>query len=313
MKFLKQILKRMGTINGRRKKIFFISNVIDLALIALVMTALLSYYLYKKLEVDVPVKNGPALVQTVRAKEASMPEVLDTIGLLSAVQEITIKAPAMGRIQIEVPSGTWVKAGTLLAALIGGPEVRAPFDGYLTDWLVKTGEIVPANTVLVDIVNTDSLSLTYKIPEQYAEKLALGQTIEVTVRAIPSKSFKGIVRFIAPVVDNKTFTILVKAELENNDQILWPGMSTHVVHLFEANPHVIVVPESALNLTLEGYEVWTVKGSKIVREPVVIGTRRGGRVQIVKGISLNDSVIITRTDLLKEGIEAKAEDWTGAW
>lgn len=284
-----------------------------IALVILFITALFSKYLYQKLAVDTPLKTMPILVQTVRAKEASMPEVLDTIGLLSAVQEITIKATAIGKIQILVPSGTWVKAGTLLATLIGGPEVRAPFDGYLTDWLVKTAEIVPANTVLVDIVNTDSLSLSYKVPEQYAEKLALGQPIEITVRAVPKKRFKGTVQFIAPVVDKRTFTILVKAEMENTDQMLWPGMSTHVVHLFKANPQAIVVPESALNLTLEGYEVWTVKASKIVREPVEIGTRREGRVQIVKGIALEDTVIITRTDLLKEGMEAKVEAWTGAW
>lgn len=289
-------------------------TVIISALLGLVLTAWIAHIWYQKLGTGNPLQQKPMTVQTARAKEASMPEVLDTIGLLSAVQELTLKnGVGPGKIQVLVPSGTWVKARTLLATLIGGPEVRAPFDGYLTDWLVKTGELVPANAPLVDIVNTDSLTVTYRVPEQYAEKLALGQTVEITTRAFPNQPFKGIVRFIAPVVDKKTFTILVKAEVENSDQKLWPGMSAHVLHLFKENPQAIVVPESALQLTLGGYEIWTVKDSKIVRVPVEIGTRRQGRVQVVQGIHLNDVVIVTRTDLLKEGTEVKAEDWTGAW
>lgn len=288
--------------------------VIIIALLGLVLTAWAAQVLYKKLGTDQSPKAAPIVVQTVQAKEASMPEVLDTIGLLSAVQELSIKnGVGAGKIQILVPSGTWVKAGTLLATLIGGPEVRAPFDGYLADWFVKTGELVAANAPLVDVVNTDNLTLTYKVPEQYAEKLELGQKIELTARAFPDKIFKGTVRFIAPMVDKKTFTILVKAEVDNAEQQLWPGMSTHVVHLFKENPHAIVIPESALKLTLEGYEVWTVKDSKIVRQPVTVGTHRHGRVQIIKGIHLNDTVIITRTDLLKEGLDATPKDWTGAW
>ncbi len=282
-------------------------------LIILIITAFLAHFWYKSLNNSTSDKMAPIVVQTTQAKEANMPEVIDTIGLLSAEQEITLKAPVPGKINIITPSGTWVKAGTLLATAIGGAEVRAPFDGYLSDWIVKSGELVAANTILVDIVNTDRLSLAYKVPEQYAQKLAEGQTVEITVRPFPDKIFKGNVQFIAPIVDKKTLTILVKADVENSDHTLWPGMSTHVMHLFKANPAAVVVPEAALNLTLEGYEVWVVKDGKIVRQPVEVGTRRGGRVQIIKGIEANDTVIVTRTDLLKEGLNATPEAWTGAW
>jgi len=301
-------LNNLKQLNNIKHKTLVIS-----VLVVLTITGFLATYWYKNIDATSPSKTVPLLVQTALAKEASMPEVIDTIGLLSADQEITLKAASPGKIHIITPSGTWVKAGTLLATAIGGAEVRAPFDGYLTDWLVKSGELVFAEAPLVDIVNTDRLSLAYKVPEQYADKLALGQTVEITARSFPDKVFKGTVQFIAPIVDKKTLTIMVKADIANTDKILWPGMSTHVVHLFTANPHAIVVPESALNLTLEGYEVWTVKGSKIVREPVIVGTRRGGRVQILKGVDLNDSVIVTRTDQLKEGLDATSEAWTGAW
>jgi len=158
-------LKKLKHVKNIRHKPWLIT----LVLIILIITGFLAHVWYKRLNNQSQDKAVPSLVQTTHAKEASMPEVIDTIGLLSAEKEITLKAPVPGKINIMTPSGTWVKTGTLLATAIGGAEVRAPFDGYLSDWMVKSGELVSPNTVLVDIVNTDRLSLAYKIPEQYAE------------------------------------------------------------------------------------------------------------------------------------------------
>jgi len=289
-------------------------QVILVSLIGLVLLLGLIHTLYQYLnKVTAPMQ--PVIrVQTVSVKEASMPDSIETIGSLTAEQELKIKSGGVGRItSIEVESGSWVNAGTLLIKIIAAPEVRAPFDGYLTDWLVKPGEYVQSGTELIDIVNTNVLKLVYRIPEQYASKLSNEQTVEVFVKTHPDKTFTGKVFFIAPVVDKKTYTILVKAEVPNPDQDLWPGMSAHVRHVFSFNPKAKVIPESALILTLEGYEVWVVKDGVIQRKTVQLGSRREGRVEILSGVDLGESVIMTRTPATKEGAKVEKEDWLGEW
>jgi multidrug efflux pump subunit AcrA (membrane-fusion protein) len=287
---------------------------LSIALLGLLLLCWLSSHLYQYLSKPNELNNTLILGQTIKVKEAPMPEVIETIGSLTPKIELKIKASSPGRIQqLLVESGSWVKAGTLLANIIASPEVRAPFDGYLTDWLVKPGEYVASGTELVDLVNTDLLSLTYRVPEEFAGKLDLGQKVEVSVKAFPDKTFLGEVQFISPIIDKKTYTILLKAEVKNPDQNLWPGMSAHVQHILSYHPKAIVIPESCLILSMEGYQVFVVFDGKIQKKTITIGERRGGRVHVLSGLTVGESVIMTRTSVMEEGSSVVAEDWTGDW
>lgn len=287
---------------------------LSIALLGLLLLFWLSSHIYQYLSKPSELKNTLILGQTIKVKEAPMPEVIETIGSLTPKVELKIKASSPGRIQqLLVESGSWVKAGTLLANIIASPEVRAPFDGYLTDWLVKPGEYVASGTELVDLVNTDLLSLTYRVPEEFAGKLDLGQKVEVSVKAFPDKTFLGEVQFISPIIDKKTYTILMKADVKNPDQNLWPGMSAHVQHILAYHPKAIVIPESCLILSMEGYQVFVVHDGKIQKKTITIGERRGGRVHVLSGLNVGESVIMTRTSVMEEGSSVVAEDWTGDW
>jgi multidrug efflux pump subunit AcrA (membrane-fusion protein) len=252
-------------------------------------------------------------VQTVRVKAVPMPEVIDTIGSLTAKTEVKIKAVIAGKIEIAVESGSWVKAGTLLGNMIGGAELRAPFDGYLTDWQVKSDEYVTAGSDLVDLVNTELLTLTYRVPENYASKIDLGQAVEVSVKAYPDRSFTGTVNFISPIVDRKTYTILTKALIKNPNQDLWPGMSAHVKQILVLHPDALVIPESCLILSMEGYDVFVILDGKIQKRKVTIGERNKGRVHVLSGLSVHESVVMVRTSAVSEGADAVANDWAGDW
>lgn len=289
-------------------------TVLIIAVISILILSWVSKGLYQWLVKPKASEEITVQAQTVQVKAVSMPEVIETVGTLSAVKELKIKSSGIGRIQrIYVPSGSWVRENTLLLNIVGAPDVKAPFDGYLTDWQVKLGEYVSAGTDLVDLVNTDQLTITYRVPEQYAGKLDIGQAVEVSVKAFPEKLFKGTVGFISPVVDKKTYTILIKANVQNTDQTLWPGMSAHVRQILVMHPNALVVPESALMMTLEGYEVFVVADGKIQRRTITLGEREEGRAHVISGVSLGDSVVMTRNDAIKEGAKAKANDWQGTW
>lgn len=253
-------------------------------------------------------------VQTVQAKTLAMSMTVDTVGSLYSVREAKLKAAAPGKVQkFLMESGSFVKKGSQLAEVVGGPELRAPFDGYLTDWKVKEGEFISASTELVDLVDTTLLSLHYRLPEHYAAQLAIGQTVNLAVKALPNRVFKGAVTYISPVIDKKTHTILVHARVDNPEQDLWPGMFARVSHLLQEEAEVIVIPESSLMLTLEGYEVLVVREGKLVRCPVQVGARNRGRAQILAGVKRDESVLLTRNRATREGSLVTAHDWSGDW
>lgn len=90
-------------------------------------------------------------------------------------------------------------------------------------------------------------------------------------------------------------------------------MSAHVRQILTEYPKALVIPEAALILTLEGYEVFVVSDGKIGKRTIQIGTRRQGRVHVISGLSLGESVVLVRTNLIAEGASAVANDWTGDW
>jgi multidrug efflux pump subunit AcrA (membrane-fusion protein) len=284
-----------------------------IAVLAVIITLALAKSLYHWLATRSQ-KEPPIIIQTVRVKEAAVPLMIETVGSLTSEKELKIKAAGPGKISKRlVKSGAFVKAGTEILTIVGGPEIRAPFDGYLNDWLVKEGDYVVAGTELVDFVNTDVLSLSYIVPEHYAALLDLNQEVALSLRAFPEQRFSGKVNFVAPRVDKKTGSILIRAEIMNNDQILWPGMTAHVQHILAENPKALVVPESALELTLEGYQLKVVEGDKLALRKVQIGHRSPGRVEIKQGVKLSEQVLLTRNEQTEEGKTVVGEDWQGEW
>jgi multidrug efflux pump subunit AcrA (membrane-fusion protein) len=291
---------------------------------------------------DSAAQSGMA-VQTVQIKEVAMASTIDTLGTLSAVQEVKIKATTPGRVEkLLVEPGSWVEPGTLLAKIIGSPEVRAPFSGFLTDWQIKEGDYVSTGLELIELVNINKLSLTYRVPEYFAPKLKIGQIVEIEVPAFPDKNFKGEVKYISPTVDKKSFTILIRAEINNlempanevvtasetitanetvkkqknktvSNDLLKPGMSAHVHHILNLNPNAKVIPESCLTATMEGYDILIIRDGVLKRQSVTVGGRNNGRVEILTGIAEKDSIVMTQNFMTQEGSKAIPKDWIGEW
>lgn len=252
-------------------------------------------------------------IQTIVVKELSLPIYVDTVGALVPRTEVKLKATGLGHIKILVESGSWVKKGTPLLTIIGFNDIRAPFDGYLTDWKIKDGEFVASGTELLDIIDTQMLLLHYRLPEEYAPKLNIGQEVSISVRAFPNREFIGKVTFISPIIDKKTHTILLHAVVNNFEQALWSGMSAHIRHTLSIEPKALVVPESCLILTLEGYELLVVENGKLVRRAVKVGSRFQGRAQILSGVAQGEMVLLTQRDDINEGAVVIPSVWQGDW
>jgi multidrug efflux pump subunit AcrA (membrane-fusion protein) len=291
-------------------------RILAYACLALVLLGLFAQPLYRFLLSSKPVAERGLPVQTIRVKTAPITLSVQTIGLLEPKKSLMLKTAIAGRVDsLKVEAGTWVAQGTLLAEIIGAPPIKAPFAGYLGDWLVKVGEHVNAGTTLIHLVDTQDLWASYKIPDYYASHLALGQSVVLKVRstAETDQSLRGAVVFIAPMVDPKTHTIAIKATVENPKHDLWPGMFVQVDQNLHTIPDALVIPEACLIKTLEGYEVLMISGGKLEKRSVVVGARQKARAQILSGLSLDNSVVLTRNNALAEGLSAVAEDWTGDW
>jgi membrane fusion protein (multidrug efflux system) len=178
--------------------------------------------------------------------------------------------------------------------------VRAPFAGVVGERFVSVGDYVNSSTRLTTLQTVDPQRAAFQVPERYAERLRVGQTVTFRVAAV-DRDFTGRVDFVDPVVQVPARSILVKASVRNRSRLLRPGMFIEARLATETRTDAIVVPEDAI-LPLAGETfVWIVNEGVANRVQVETGVRTPGFVEIRSGVAAGTQVVVGGLQKLSEG------------
>ena len=93
--------------------------------------------------------------------------------------------------------------------------VLAPFDGTVGIRVVNSGDYVKDGADLVNIEDTSSMYVDFRLPERFQGKLKAQQTVEVALDAFPGRAFKARVEAIDPLLDANGRSLGVRAVLPN--------------------------------------------------------------------------------------------------
>jgi membrane fusion protein, multidrug efflux system len=180
----------------------------------------------------------------------------------------------------------------LAQATLDKATLVAPFDGILGLRKISVGDYVNPGQDLVNLENIESLKVDFRVPEVYSMQLTVGQTVRISLDAIPNKTYEGKVYAIDPAYDPNGRAIILRARLANSDGLLRSGMFARVTLLIEEREQAIVVPETALVPVGRDQFIFRVVDNKAVLTKVRVGQRRQGQVEIVEGLA-HDAVIVT--------------------
>lgn len=190
-------------------------------------------------------------------------------------------------------------------ATIAKKKIRAPFSGKIGIRQVNLGQFISAGDMFSNLQAMNSLYLDFNLPEQDFTKIQIGQPLIFSVDAYPGQDFAGRVIAINAKVDPNTRNILVRAQFDNKDGQLVPGMFASVKLILDQNNRVISLPQTAVTYTLYGETVFVVQrqGAEMTvqRQSVVTGMRQGNRVAIMSGVKVGDMVITDGQIKLKNG------------
>lgn len=189
----------------------------------------------------------------------------------------------------------------LSQARLDKTDVNAPFAGMLGLRRVSPGDYVTPGQDLVNLEDIDPIKVDFRIPERYLSSLSTGQLIRVRVDAFPGRVFDGEVYAIDPQIDPGGRSIAVRAYIANPDLVLRPGLFARVRLVVAERPDAMVVPEQAIVPRGEQRYVFRVVDGKAALTAVTIGQRQGGDVEIVSGLSEEDTVITAGQLKLRDG------------
>ncbi|VCU71648.1 Multidrug resistance protein MdtA precursor [Pigmentiphaga humi] len=184
-------------------------------------------------------------------------------------------------------------------------EIRAPFGGVIGLRNVSVGDYVGVGADLVALEAIDPLKVDFRIPEIYLSQIRTGQTLQVSLDAMPDRSFGGAVYAISPLIDAAGRAIVMRAQVKNPSGQLRPGMFARVRLILDTPAQALAVPEAALAPVGDDQFVFRVNNGKAERVQVTVGQRQEGMVEIVSGLAEGDLVVVAGMHKLRDGVPVK--------
>lgn len=254
------------------------------------------------------VKTGQLLVQlddTLQRAELSQAQAQQSIARanLKRNQELVAQGFVATRVVEESQANLQVADAQvdLAAARLQRMRITAPFNGTVGLRSINLGQYVGDGDDLVNLEDTSLLTVDFRLPERYQSSIASGQGVQVHLDAVPGKSFEAKVLAVDPLLDANGRSISVRAVMPKTPgSNLRPGMFARVLIVFSVNDAALVVPEEAMvpqggkQFVFLLDEQGQGDAKKLVsrRVEVQTGVRRGAEVQIVKGVTSGDTVVV---------------------
>ena len=195
---------------------------------------------------------------------------------------------------------------SVVKAAIAKTIIRAPFAGTIGIKQLSKGSYVSPGSVITELVNTQPIRIEASIPERYGLNLKKGMTIQFR-QAGDSMLHDGVIHAINPMIDNLTRTIGIVALHNNSKQMFKAGAFAEII-LPMSNPEsTILIPTEAAVPDIRGLRVFVFRDGKAVPRPIITGMRTNTSLEIVKGLSIGDSLIISGASLVKPNAPVQAK------
>jgi membrane fusion protein, multidrug efflux system len=191
-----------------------------------------------------------------------------------------------------------------LQVMIGKTRITAPFEGQIGMINVHPGAIVSVNKMLTNIEDNSAVKVEFAVPEKYSHVILPGSTHTFTI-ASDKKEYTARVSARGASLNSDTRTLLVRAIAQNPDRTLLPGQSARLNLSVSNSENAITISSQALIPSSLGYSVFKVRNNVVAAQPVEIGQRSAGKVEIVKGLVAGDTVITSNLLRLGPGSPVK--------
>ena len=189
--------------------------------------------------------------------------------------------------------------------LLENTILRSPITGYVTARNFDKGDMFSMSAPLFTVQQVIPVKLLVGISENEYTKVKKGDTVSLTVDALPDRTFTGKVNRLYPTINAATHTFNAEVLVQNSDRALRPGMFARVKVVFGTN-HRVVLPDQCI-VKQEGTGqkfVYVLNNDETVSYvPVTLGRHMGTEYEVIDGVLEGDTVVLKGQATLKDGVK----------
>ena len=182
--------------------------------------------------------------------------------------------------------------------------IEAPVAGVLISRAVEKGSVVQPGKALMVLSPAGATQLVVAIDEKNLALLRVGERALASADAYPERRFEATVAYINPAVDPLRGTVEVKLDVKEPPAYLLQDMTVSVDVEVARLAHVLTVPSEAIR---EGDWVLVARDGHARRQPVKVGARGMGRVEIAQGLAEGDLVLPSTAANIADGKAVRAK------
>ncbi|MEN3942030.1 efflux RND transporter periplasmic adaptor subunit [Prosthecobacter sp. SYSU 5D2] len=194
------------------------------------------------------------------------------------------------------------KAGMQEAmTLLDFAQIKAPFAGVVTARNVDPGAYAAAGgETLLHIMDTNTLRMRVPVIELETGFLKVGQQVEVKAEALAGSVVKGSISRISGGLDEATRTLIVEADLKNEDGRMKPGLYVTARLAVEQHDDATIIPVAGLVKEKAASFVFKHVNGKAVKTAVKPGFNDGVNVELPE-LKPEDVILLPGTVVLADG------------
>jgi cobalt-zinc-cadmium efflux system membrane fusion protein len=188
--------------------------------------------------------------------------------------------------------------------------VTAPVRGTITQRQIGVGQYINseaagATNPVYTISDLSTVYLIANVREVDAPLMHVGLPLEVHVLAYPGRVFKGEVSYVAPSIDSNTHRLPVRADVENPDGALKPGMFATFSIITGEAATATAVPQEAIVYEGERARVWVGgEGETLALREIRTGRISEGMVEVIAGLAAGEKVVTSGTVFIDRAAKA---------
>jgi RND family efflux transporter MFP subunit len=260
-------------------------------------------------QIEAQVKQSEAVIAGAKAQLEQAQRDVERHTELMAKNATTQVALQNARTQVNIWRAT-VESNTAnldnLKVQLDFCTIRAPISGRISAANVKAGNFVrPSDLAPLATINQIapiyvSFGLSQRVLPEVRDALVEGSGVVDAIIPGESRRAHGRVTMIENAVDAATGMVMVRATMDNADEMLWPGTLVNTQLTLRVE-QAVTVPIVAVQTGQTGTFVFVIKDNVASVQPVQVARTLGDQAVIGKGLSGGETVVTDGQLLLTNG------------
>ncbi|MDA3879709.1 MAG: efflux RND transporter periplasmic adaptor subunit [Prolixibacteraceae bacterium] len=187
-------------------------------------------------------------------------------------------------------------------------KVNVPFSGVIVNLPYFTpGVKVSSGTMVVEVMNYNSLIMEASFPEKFITTIETGQDAFVTNYNLKDDTLHAEITELSPAINETTRTFKGILEIDNPELKMRPGMFVKAEVIVERRDSSIVIDRDLIQRKRRGNVVYVVERNTAIEKPVNTGIETDDEVEILSGLNVGEKIVIEGYEMLSNRTKVKVQ------